>query len=40
VALKLKQRGFDVAPLAGGLERWLTLELPVENRPFESLPIR
>jgi rhodanese-related sulfurtransferase len=40
VALKLKQRGFDVAPLAGGLDEWLKLELPVESRPIEELPIR
>jgi len=36
----LENAGIDVAPLAGGLDRWLSLELPVENRPFESLPIR
>jgi len=40
VALKLKQAGFDVAPLAGGLEEWMALDLPLENRPFEPLPIR
>lgn len=40
MALKLKQRGFDVAPLAGGLEQWLALELPIEDRPVEPLPIR
>ncbi len=40
MALKLKQAGFDVAPLAGGLEQWLALELPLETRPLEALPIR
>jgi rhodanese-related sulfurtransferase len=40
VALKLKQAGFDVAPLAGGLDRWMALDLPLESRPLESLPIR
>jgi hypothetical protein len=40
VALQLKRKGFDVAPLAGGLDRWLALDLPVEHRPFEPLPIR
>jgi rhodanese-related sulfurtransferase len=40
VAFKLKQAGFDVAPLAGGLEEWLALELPLERRPLEDLPIR
>ena len=39
MALKLKQRGFNVAPLAGGLDRWLALELPVEDRPEEPLPV-
>jgi hypothetical protein len=36
----LKKAGFDVAPLAGGLDQWLSLDLPLENRPFEPLPIR
>jgi len=40
VALKLKRAGFDVAPLAGGLDEWVELDLPLENRPFEPLPIR
>jgi len=40
VALKLKQAGFDVAPLAGGLDEWLALDLPVEDRPIEPLFIR
>ena len=40
MAFKLKQAGFDVAPLAGGLEQWLALELPLESRPLEDLPIR
>jgi rhodanese-related sulfurtransferase len=40
VALKLEQAGFDVAPLAGGLDEWIALDLPVEVRPFEPLPIR
>jgi len=31
VAFKLKQAGFD---------QWLALELPVERRPLEDLPIR
>ena len=38
VALKLEQASFDVAPLAGGLDRWLALDLPVEARPLEALP--
>jgi len=40
VAFRLKKAGFNVAPLAGGLERWRALELPLEGRPLESLPIR
>jgi rhodanese-related sulfurtransferase len=39
VALTLKKAGFDVAPLAGGLKQWRALELPLEIRPLESLPI-
>jgi rhodanese-related sulfurtransferase len=40
VALKLQQAGFDVAPLAGGLAEWVALELPLEDRPVEALPIQ
>jgi rhodanese-related sulfurtransferase len=40
VAFKLSQAGFDVAPLAGGLEGWVALGLPLEERPPEVLPIR
>ena len=39
MAFKLHQAGFDVAPLAGGLDRWRTLGFPLEERPPESLPI-
>jgi membrane protein DedA with SNARE-associated domain/rhodanese-related sulfurtransferase len=40
VALKLKQAGFThVAPLEGGLEQWIALELPLEERPIETLTI-
>ncbi|MEH6569622.1 MAG: VTT domain-containing protein [Halioglobus sp.] len=39
VAFKLKQAGFDVAPLAGGLDEWIALELPLEERQKEALPI-
>ena len=35
MAFKLTQSGFDVAPLAGGLDRWVELELPLEARPIE-----
>jgi hypothetical protein len=35
VAHKLEQAGFDVAPLAGGLSRWIKLELPLEERAIE-----
>jgi rhodanese-related sulfurtransferase len=37
VAFKLKQAGFNVAPLAGGLDAWAALELPLEERPAEPL---
>jgi membrane protein DedA with SNARE-associated domain/rhodanese-related sulfurtransferase len=40
VAFKLKQAGFDVTPLAGGLDKWIALELPLEERETEVLPIR
>jgi len=40
VAFKLEQAGFNVAPLAGGLEQWIALAFPLENRPIEQLPIR
>jgi len=40
VAFKLEQAGFDVAPLAGGLDQWVALELPLEERRPEPLPIR
>ncbi len=40
MAFKLEQAGFDVAPLAGGLARWIEMDLPLEPRPVESLPIR
>lgn len=40
MAFKLSQAGFDVAPLAGGLDQWLALDLPLEERPLEELPIR
>ena len=36
MAFQLAKRGFDVQPLAGGLERWMELELPIERREFES----
>ena len=36
MAFQLAKRGFDVQPLAGGLERWMKLELPVERRKLES----
>ena len=36
MAFQLAKRGFDVQPLAGGLERWIELELPIERRELES----
>jgi hypothetical protein len=35
VAFQLTKRGFDVLPLAGGLERWIALDLPLERRDPE-----
>ena len=39
MAFQLAKRGFDVQPLAGGLERWMELELPVEGRELEPHPV-
>jgi rhodanese-related sulfurtransferase len=38
VAFQLAKRGFDVQPLAGGLEGWMARELPLEHREFELGP--
>ena len=41
IALKLRKAGFQHAvPLLGGLEKWIELDLPLEERPREELPIR
>ena len=35
MAFQLAKRGFDVLPLAGGLEGWIALDLPLEHRDVE-----
>ncbi len=41
IALKLRNAGFKHAvPLLGGLEQWIALGYPLEERPQEELPFR
>ena len=35
MAFQLAKRGFEVLPLAGGLDRWMALDLPLEHRDIE-----